>query len=339
MNNNDNSGNNIDISNNNIENFVQHIFNDLINDINNNVFDISNSDRILFNNYVNSQNRENSEENNEESSEENNEESREENNEHIPRINPLLIRRRPLTFGIPSSPLFISPTLRNNHLNMGTNSPVFLRNNVLSPVNRLRNTPITTPFNLDTVLENSFNTEAVYKNVASDEVIENLKTVKYKDSSKHNGTCPIICADFNDEDDVTELPCKHLFTPESITKWLKEENNECPICRYALESKEVKNEQNSPSTSPRRRREMNTTMFPNLYHNPMQRYLIEQIINSNRINENISENINEDDFEFQQAIMNSMLNEEKNEEEEENESDSHGEEEKEDDEGSDSDCN
>ena len=46
-----------------------------------------------------------------------------------------------------------------------------------------------------------------------------------KDSSKHNGTCPIICADFNDEDDVTELPCKHLFTPESITKWLKEEKH------------------------------------------------------------------------------------------------------------------
>ena len=339
MNNNDNSGNNIDISNNNIENFVQHIFNDLINDINNNVFDISNSDRILFNNYVNSQNQENNEENNEESSEE--------NNEHIPRINPLLIRRRPLTFGIPSSPLFISPTLRNNHLNTGTNSPVFLRNNVLSPINRLRNTSINTPFNLDTVLENSFNTEPVYKNVASDEVIESLKTVKYKDSSKHNGTCPIICADFNDEDDVIELPCKHLFTPESITKWLKEENNECPICRYSLESKEVKNEQNNPSTSPRRRREMNTTMFPNLYHNPMQRYLIEQIINSNRINENISENINEDDFEFQQAIMNSMSNEEKNEEEEENksdndienESDSDDEEEKEHDEGSDSECN
>ena len=82
-----------------------------------------------------------------------------------------------------------------------------------------------------------------------------------------------MCVEFNDNDDVIELPCNHLFTPESIKKWLSEESNECPVCRYSFKSKEIKNENSPSQTSPRRRRALNT-MFPNLYHNPMQRYCI-----------------------------------------------------------------
>jgi len=157
------------------------------------------------------------------------------------------------------------------------------------------------PSNLDSVLESSFHSDTTYKNVTSDEEIENLKNLKYEDSSKKNNKCPIFFSEFNDEDEVTELPCNHIFTTEAIKKWLSEESNECPVCRYSLNSKEIKNENDDHSSSPRRRREINT-QFPNLYHNPMQRYLIEQIINST----NTNENINEDDSEFQQAIIDSM---------------------------------
>lgn len=37
------------------------------------------------------------------------------------------------------------------------------------------------------------------------------------------------------------LPCKHVFAAEPIEKWLREEKAQCPICRHALPSKEVRN--------------------------------------------------------------------------------------------------
>ena len=47
--------------------------------------------------------------------------------------------------------------------------------------------------------------------------------------------------DFEDDQEVYKLPCGHIFS-HSIFTWLKEESNKCPICRYELSHKEIKNE-------------------------------------------------------------------------------------------------
>ena len=90
------------------------------------------------------------------------------------------------------------------------------------------------------LLMHSFNQKPKYKKVLSEEGEEQLKKMLYKDSSKTNESCPIYYLDFEDDSEVIELPCKHCFTPAGIEKWLKEEKNECPICRFELKSKEVK---------------------------------------------------------------------------------------------------
>ena len=56
---------------------------------------------------------------------------------------------------------------------------------------------------------------------------------------KINTACGIWQEDFEEGDDIKILPCKHAFKAEAIMKWLTEEKAECPICRYALESKEI----------------------------------------------------------------------------------------------------
>jgi hypothetical protein len=56
---------------------------------------------------------------------------------------------------------------------------------------------------------------------------------------KINGACGIWQVDFEEGDDIKILPCNHAFNAEAITKWLKEEKAECPICRFSFKSKEV----------------------------------------------------------------------------------------------------
>lgn len=44
----------------------------------------------------------------------------------------------------------------------------------------------------------------------------------------------VICAEkFTEDDEVKDLPCKHLFHPSCIDKWL-EKKKECPICKLKL---------------------------------------------------------------------------------------------------------
>lgn len=118
----------------------------------------------------------------------------------------------------------------------------------LRDLNLIRNYPIisvmnqvfTFPNDNDDVLINSLNEKAAYKKVISEEKKNNLKEIKYKESCKTNDTCPIFQVKFSDEDNVVELPCKHCFTPDGIKKWLSEEQAVCPVCRFELESIEVK---------------------------------------------------------------------------------------------------
>ena len=85
-----------------------------------------------------------------------------------------------------------------------------------------------------------------YKRVIDDEEFKNLKRQKYKNEYKEiydASECPIFCVPFEEDDDIIILPCNHLYTESAIEKWLTEESNTCPVCRYEFKHKEIKNEE------------------------------------------------------------------------------------------------
>ena len=51
--------------------------------------------------------------------------------------------------------------------------------------------------------------------------------------------CSITQESFKENQEITQLPCKHIFETDSIIMWLKEESHRCPVCRYELDFKEI----------------------------------------------------------------------------------------------------
>merc|ERR1719498_2095090 len=48
-------------------------------------------------------------------------------------------------------------------------------------------------------------------------------------------TCSICLAGSMGDEDITELPCGHLFHTKCIEPWLTECRNHCPMCNVAIE--------------------------------------------------------------------------------------------------------
>ena len=90
------------------------------------------------------------------------------------------------------------------------------------------------------VVNQSLYDSSPIKMVISDEEKNKLVPIKYKDAlqKEQNITCFITQDDFQENDDIIQLPCNHCFTPDSIMRWLTEECAECPVCRYKFDSVE-----------------------------------------------------------------------------------------------------
>jgi hypothetical protein len=99
--------------------------------------------------------------------------------------------------------------------------------------------------NVDPV--NSVLTRSLYDtnpniNVASEEELQKLSQIKYKNAlnKELHTECAITKETFENDSDIIQLPCNHCFFVEPIQKWLSESSCECPICRYKFESIEKK---------------------------------------------------------------------------------------------------
>ena len=88
---------------------------------------------------------------------------------------------------------------------------------------------------LQTTLQQSNN----YKKVLSEKGKKQIQEEMYQ-STKYpeQKCCPISQKNFAENSLIIKLPCKHIFDPDMILKWLEKENASCPICRYKLDSKE-----------------------------------------------------------------------------------------------------
>ncbi len=109
---------------------------------------------------------------------------------------------------------------------------------------------------LNNILQRSIeDAKPVYKNVISDDGKEKLDNLIYSTDLKlydlSCNICPITQEEFKDGDEIIKLPCGHYFNKISILEWLENSKAECPVCRHALPSKEIKiMEKNSETSTP-----------------------------------------------------------------------------------------
>ena len=76
------------------------------------------------------------------------------------------------------------------------------------------------------------NPEYYIKKVISEEGLKTIKKIRFN-SIQHTDTfCPITQEEFNNNEEILELPCKHYFSSYAILNWLHNEKAECPLCRY-----------------------------------------------------------------------------------------------------------
>ncbi|CAL0319561.1 unnamed protein product [Lupinus luteus] len=67
---------------------------------------------------------------------------------------------------------------------------------------------------------------------ASKTAIDSLKKVNLgKDIAMEE--CSICLVEFIGEEEVSEMPCKHMYHQECITQWLQR-SGMCPLCRYSM---------------------------------------------------------------------------------------------------------
>ena len=95
---------------------------------------------------------------------------------------------------------------------------------------------------LENFINSTFDTnEEKFKKVISNYELEKLKPQKFikQNEIETNCQCPIFCYNFEENEQIIKLPCNHNFNCEGIIKWLTEESNTCPVCRYEFDYKEI----------------------------------------------------------------------------------------------------
>ena len=128
-----------------------------------------------------------------------------------------------------------------NNENNGNNENIILNNN-LNPNSIINNNTQNIDNNsvIRRILETSFsNDKNKYLKVLDDPSNNIIKIINFNSKSNINSSCPIFQTDFEENEEIGMLPCKHCFNLEAIKKWLNERKAECPVCREQFSSKEI----------------------------------------------------------------------------------------------------
>lgn len=185
----------------------------------------------------------------------------------------------------------MNPTNESRFSNSNSNSISNYRRNIFNHLlHRSYFSPTQTfPTNaFERILTQSLYDENVYKKKISDKGKLELCHTKFNkdDTVNLNTSCPIMQTDFEEDEYIIRLPCNHSFTPSAINKWL-DEKPECPVCRYELDSIEVRREQNIIHQN-------NLMNFNNMNDMNNLRYISYYTPRNheNQINNTINENVN-----------------------------------------------
>ena len=132
---------------------------------------------------------------------------------------------------INSNSIFSNNTSFNN-----IPTPYIVPNQLFRPRNR----------NIRNLLRETLSQKNRYKKVLSEKGSLQIKKIKFTEDMKNN-KCPILLEKFKIDEEVSVLPCEHVFNTEAINEWLKTEQAKCPVCRFELDSKEIKIQPQLPS--------------------------------------------------------------------------------------------
>jgi hypothetical protein len=139
-----------------------------------------------------------------------------------------------------------SLNIQNTAFNSSTDDAYgsFLENLFMNPITNTSTSSLSTsngPGYLQRLLRETLAQQNNYKNIISDEGKKSVLNETYtSDKYTDQKCCPISQIDFKEGDNISKLPCGHIFNPELISKWLENENATCPVCRFKLDSKEEK---------------------------------------------------------------------------------------------------
>ena len=94
---------------------------------------------------------------------------------------------------------------------------------------------------IDNIIDGNYNFEDV-KVTLSKEEFEKLKVVKTDDvENALTKQCHICIEDYQSNEDLIYLDCKHYFHRDCIKKWLLESSSKCPICRKQVSETTINN--------------------------------------------------------------------------------------------------
>ena len=147
---------------------------------------------------------------------------------------------------------------------------------------------------LESFINSTFENRTKIKKVISTSELEKLKPQKFIkiNETETNNQCPILCYNFEENEEIIKLPCNHNYNCEAIIKWLSEESNTCPVCRHEFDYKEInidnkrQNTENTENTESTENTE-NTNIY-NLFNN--EEILMQQILFNSYSNNNHSNN-------------------------------------------------
>ena len=145
--------------------------------------------------------------------------------------------------------------LSNN--NVVNNNETDISNNVVNNTNNFfnfllgrNNNTLTGIPSVSNILNNTLNQENMYKKVINDEGLNEIVFDKYSaEKYPETKTCVITQKEFQENDDIAILPCKHIFDKDAILYWLKNQQAKCPVCRRELKCKEVKKTEQAEDVS------------------------------------------------------------------------------------------
>lgn len=178
----------------------------------------------------------------------------------------------------------------------------------------------------DQVTNLSLYDNAPIKLVISDEEKNKLLPIKYKDAlhKQQNSACFITQDDFQDEDDIIQLPCNHCFTPDSIMHWLTEECAECPVCRYkfdSIEKRVISNVDASLNNVDEDNDELPELIDVGIPYLQNNTYITNNIFLNSFINHIANDDYLQNQFYFNNYNINNIVNDDENENENENDVD------------------
>ena len=138
----------------------------------------------------------------------------------------------------------------NNNNNLNNNRIIYINNNFINrlnnflhvdfnnnqqnqeyndiPIPRLNSNLLLQAINIMLPQQNQAMLEPVAV-ALDDKCLEQLKEKVLEE--KIEGMCMICFDEFDVEQTVLELPCKHLYHKDCISPYFKEHSNKCPICR------------------------------------------------------------------------------------------------------------